>query len=154
MSFTRPALVLACLLVSGLLAAPAPSALAAKSCKNTKPRSFKVTPNRKDVDGDRIPNAKDPDIDGDRLLNGKDPDVDGDGTCNLKDPDMDGDGIPNFKDPDMDGDGIPNNKDVDADGDGKPGVLYGAPKPTNVRVSPSFFGLVNEDALAATGPDR
>ena len=50
----------------------------------------------------------------DRLLN----DLDGDGIPNNKDPDIDGDGIPNSQDPDDDNDGIPDAEDADADGDG------------------------------------
>jgi type IX secretion system PorP/SprF family membrane protein len=73
-----------------------------------------------DIDGDGIPNDKDPDIDGDGIPNDQDPDMDGDGIPNDDDPDMDGDGIPNDLDPDMDGDGVPNDRDLDTDGDGVP----------------------------------
>ena len=50
----------------------------------------------------------------DRLLN----DLDGDGIPNSKDPDIDGDGSPNSQDPDDDNDGVPDAEDADADGDG------------------------------------
>ena len=50
----------------------------------------------------------------DRLLN----DLDGDGIPNNKDPDIDGDGIPNSQDPDDDNDKILDADDSDADGDG------------------------------------
>ncbi|MBI4576820.1 MAG: hypothetical protein HY722_11205 [Planctomycetes bacterium] len=49
-------------------------------------------------------------------------DIDGDGIPDDRDPDMDGDGIPNEMDPDADGDGIPDDRDPDGGrGTSRPG---------------------------------
>ena len=111
-------------------------------------------PNRadRDIDSDRRLNQVDRDIDGDRQANKSDLDMDGDKLPNRTDPDIDGDCVPNASDPDMDGDGIPNVSDDNADGSGPARATADATAPT--RVAPQFFGVVNEHAMAATGPDR
>lgn len=45
-------------------------------------------------------------------------DLDGDGIPDDRDPDIDGDGIPNAQDPDDDNDGVPDVDDPDANNDG------------------------------------
>ncbi len=138
------------MLVTALLAAPALDALpaaakppAAKHSANKSPVRSKGKERgwRRDIDGDRVPNARDRDVDGDRVPNGRDRDVDGDrrpnardrdidadGLSNVRDRDMDGDGVPNTRDNDMDGDGVRNAADADENGDGRPyGAGAGAP---------------------------
>src|SRR5207249_4098358 len=78
-------------------------------------------------------------------------DRDGDGIPNRFDRDVDGDGIPNRRDRDMDGDGILNFEDDSSDGSGS---VVGGALPANVRLPRSFFGVVSDDVMAASGAAR
>jgi len=158
--FALPALAL---LLALLLVAPADAAFDARRCKPIG--QLTAAQRHRDSDHDGIVNARDRDIDGDGIFNSRDRDVDGDGIPNTRDRDVDGDGVPNLRDADVDGDCVANGRDADSDGDRvrderDPTAFGPRPKartaqaPATRAVSASFFGLVANEAMAASGDEQ
>jgi predicted outer membrane repeat protein len=81
-----------------------------------------------DTDGDTMSDGEEhaagPDLDGDRIPDARDTDDDGDGVSSRLEmtTDIDGDGVPEI---DVDGDGVVNARDEDSDGDGIPDAVEG-----------------------------